>query len=83
MALPCGLARARSRNAGKPALVPRKTPVRLTAASRSQSARVDSSTPLPMKIPALLTRMSTPPKRCTVPSIAAAQSASLVTSRWT
>src|SRR5208283_4306427 len=43
MALPCGLCRARSRNAGNACLVPRNTPVRLTAQSRCHSSRLASS----------------------------------------
>src|SRR5215469_8079874 len=81
MALPCGLCRARSRSAGNACLVPRNTPVRLTAQSRCHSSRLASSIPLPRNSPALLTRMSSPPKRAVVAAIAAVQSSSLVTSR--
>src|SRR5207302_1595246 len=40
MALPCGLCCAASRKAGSASLVPRKTPVRLTAQRRCHSSRL-------------------------------------------
>src|SRR5215469_4993544 len=83
MALTWALASAASRNAGRHSLVPRKTPVRLTAQSRPHSARLTASISLPRNSPALLTRMSSLPKRPTAVAAAAFQSSSLVTSRWT
>ena len=61
MALPCSLAFAASRKAGAASLVPRNTPVIFTATSLFHSSRRISSIPLPMKTPALLTRMSSLP----------------------
>ena len=77
MALPCSLAFAASRNAGAANLVPRNTPVMFTATSLFHSSRLMSSIPLPMKTPALLTRMSSLPNLLTARLTAAVQSSSL------
>ena len=70
------------RISGMAAFVPRNTPVLLTAITLSQSAREVSSTKLlTPPIPALLTRMSSLPKRDVVTWMASCQLASLVTSR--
>ena len=70
------------RISGMANLVPRNTPVLFTAITLSHSARVTSSTRLlTPPIPALLTRMSSLPKRSVVTAMASCQLPSLVTSR--
>ena len=71
------------RMAGIAALVPRNTPLALMSIIRSQPSMVWVSTLPPFQMPALLTRMCSPPNRSIAVSTACCQSASLVTSRWT
>ena len=63
-------------------LVPRKTPLAFTSITRSQSAAVVFSTKPAAPMPALLTKMSSLPKRATVVLMASAHESSFVTSKW-
>ena len=70
-----------SRIAGITSRVPRNTPLTLMSMVRSHCSAVMSSMPPRVEMPALLTRMSTLPKRDTAAATALRQSSSLVTSR--